>query len=133
MNIYFFLADALVVFHFAYVLIVVGGMAAILLGIVLRWSWVRNFWFRSIHLAMIGIVVFETFFDINCPLSDWEDALRLAGGGTVKSGTFIGRWVQSVMFFDAPWLWIILYSYFGLLVLLTFIFAPPRWPWRKNH
>ena len=30
--------------------------AAILAGIALRWSWVRSFWFRTIHLLMIAVV-----------------------------------------------------------------------------
>jgi hypothetical protein len=136
MNFYLFLADALVAFHFAYVLFVVGGMAAILLGIVLRWSWVRNFWFRSIHFLMIAIVVLETFFSIKCPLTDWEDSLREAGDGTVASGTFIGRWLQSVMFYDpsvVPTIVLsVCYIIFGLCVLLAFIFAPPRWPRRRR-
>jgi hypothetical protein len=132
MNLYFFLADTIVLIHFAYVLFVLVGMAAIVAGIALRWSWVRNFWFRSIHLAMIGVVVLETAFGVTCPLTEWEDSLRIAGGGTVESGTFIGRWVQSVMFFDASRLLSVCYIVFGLLVLLTFIFAPPRRPWRKK-
>ena len=48
------LADVIVVLHAAYVSFVVFGLAAILLGIVFRWSWVRNVWFRAIHLIAIG-------------------------------------------------------------------------------
>ena len=51
------LADLIVVFHAAYVSFVVFGLVAILLGVVFRWSWVRNLWFRAIHLTVIGIVV----------------------------------------------------------------------------
>jgi hypothetical protein len=132
MNFYLFLADVLVVIHFAYVLFVVLGMAAILAGIVFRWSWVRNFWFRSIHFLMIAVVVFETLFGIICPLTEWEDRLREAGGMPVESESFIGRCVQSIMFFHAPLLLPVCYCIFGLLVLLTLIFAPPRWP-RRRH
>jgi hypothetical protein len=132
MDIRIVLADALVVIHFAYVLFVAGGMIAILLGILRHWSWVRNFWFRAIHLLLIGIVVVETFLNIECPLTDWEDSLREAAGVTVEKGTFIGRWVHALMFFNAPWLWPIVYSLFGLAVLLAFIFAPPRRPWSSH-
>ena len=55
-------------------------MAAILAGVCLRWSWVRNFWFRAIHLLLIGIVVVESLCSINCPLTDWENRLREASG-----------------------------------------------------
>ena len=30
----------------------------VLAGAVLGWRWIRNFWFRLIHLGMIGLVVF---------------------------------------------------------------------------
>ncbi len=53
------LADLIVVTHAAYVCFVVFGLAAVLVGVVLRWKWVRNPWFRGIHLAAIGIVVAE--------------------------------------------------------------------------
>jgi hypothetical protein len=43
------LADVIVVIHAAYFYFVVFGLAAILLGVALRWSWVRNRWFRSFH------------------------------------------------------------------------------------
>lgn len=136
MNLYLFLADVLVAIHFAYVFFVVGGMAAILAGIVLRWSWVRNFWFRSIHFLMMAVVVVETVFGIKCPLTDWEDRLREAGGVPIESETFIGRWIQSVMFYEPtnvpPSVLSVCYFIFGLCILLVFIFAPPRWPWRKQ-
>ena len=41
------LADLIVVLHAAYVSFVVFGLAAILLGVVFRWRWVRNVWFRG--------------------------------------------------------------------------------------
>jgi len=44
------LADIVLVVHFAFVLFVVGGLVLIWIGVVLRWAWVRNFWFRVAHL-----------------------------------------------------------------------------------
>ena len=58
------LADLIVVLHATYVSFVVFGLVAILLGIVFRWSWVRNIWFRSIHLIAIAIVVGESLAGI---------------------------------------------------------------------
>ena len=68
-------------FHATYFSFVVFGLVLILLGIVFRWDWVRNFWFRSLHLAAIGIVVLEAFVGMNCPLTDWEQRLRHTGRG----------------------------------------------------
>lgn len=131
MNFYGLLADTIVVLHFAYVATVVGGLAVILLGLALRRSWARNFWFRSIHLAMIAIVVVEGWCGVLCPLTDWENQLRELGGQTTQTGSFIGRWVHDLLFVDmTPAELTVYYAAFGALVLLTFILAPPRWPRR---
>src|SRR5262249_2616892 len=86
-----FLADVLVAIHVAYVSFVVLGMAAILLGTLLKWKWVRNPWFRVSHFVAIVIVALEAIFGIACPLTVWEDQLRRSAGQTVAGGTFVGR------------------------------------------
>lgn len=53
-------ADAIVVAHLIYVSFVIFGLVLILLGRALGWTWVRNSWFRVIHLSMIMIVVVES-------------------------------------------------------------------------
>jgi hypothetical protein len=69
------LADVIVTVHFAYVAFVIVGLAFTLIGAALHWTWVRNFWFRIIHLLMIGIVVAEAWLGIVCPLTTWENRL----------------------------------------------------------
>ena len=94
MNVYRFLADAVVLVHLGYVAFVVLGMAAILAGVALRWPWVRNFWFRAVHFLMIAVVVAESLCGMLCPLTDWEDRLRELAGEPNEPGSFIGRWVR---------------------------------------
>ena len=84
-----FLADVVVFVHVAYVGFVVVGLFLIFLGRLLRWNWVRNFWFRAIHVTMIGIVVVEALFGITCPLTTWENRLREMNGETAYQGSFI--------------------------------------------
>ncbi len=125
------LADLIVAIHAAYASFIVLGLGAILIGIGFRWDWIRNFWFRSIHLTMIGIVVAEEFVGMKCPLTSWEDQLRTAAGQAGYSGDFIGHWAHQLIFYDAPpWGFTVIYILFGLVVLGTFILAPPRWPGR---
>jgi hypothetical protein len=127
---YRLLADAIVTIHFAYVAFVVVGQLLILLGICCRWRWVRNPWFRCLHLAAILIVAGESLLQITCPLSDWEDALRTAAGETVDQGTFLGRWLHYLFRYDLPqdhWIFRTSYISFALLVLVTFLLAPPAW------
>ena len=54
---YGILADLVVVAHFAYVLFVILGLLAVLVGRFAGWKWTRKFWFRVVHLTMIAIVV----------------------------------------------------------------------------
>lgn len=121
-------ADAIVVLHMAYVLFVIFGFLLTIAGCALRWRWIRNPWFRGIHLAMILIVVAEAWVGMTCPLTTWEHQLRELAGGQVYQGDFIANLVHDWLFFDAPpWVFTAIYSLFGLGVLLTFILAPPRW------
>lgn len=121
------LADAIVVFHLAYVAFIVLGLAAILAGVVFRWSWVRNPVFRLIHLTMIGIVVGEALAGVPCPLTVWEKQLRLQAGQAAYPGDFLGYWAHRLIFYRAePWVFTVIYITFGAAVLAAFLLAPPR-------
>ena len=125
---YSLLADLLVTFHSAYVGFVVIGQLAILVGLALRWSWVRNLWFRLAHLLAITVVAVEAAFQITCPLTIWERDLRRLAGQEVVEGSFVGRLFHALLFPEGPpWLFHALHIGFGVLVLATFVLAPPRW------
>lgn len=124
---YRILADAIVVFHAAYVLWVILGLLLTLLGMFRRWQWIRNPWFRWSHLAMILIVVVESWLGIVCPLTTWEQALRAKAGDETYRGDFLANFVHEALFIEAPpWAFTVGYTIFGLLVLATFLWAPPR-------
>lgn len=125
---YGLLADVVVAIHVAYVSYVVVGQLAIFAGVVLRWQWIRNFWFRLTHLVAIGIVAFEAILNITCPLTKWEYELRLAAGQQPSGETFMGRLLHGVIYYNwPPWVFTVIYIGFAVLVLATFVFAPPRW------
>src|SRR5258706_1736093 len=92
------LADFILVIHFLFVLFVVGGLATIWIGAAAGWRWVRNFWFRIVHLAAISLVAAEALFGVVCPLTAWEDALR----GRNPEASFIARWIHRVLFYEFP-------------------------------
>ncbi len=120
------LADFVLLFHAAYVGYVVFGLVAIVLGIALGWSWVRNFWFRLTHLGAIGLVVAESIVGLACPLTTLENLLRQAAGQRGYAGGCVARWVQPLIFFDfPPWMFMVAYAVFGLIVAAVFYFAPP--------
>jgi hypothetical protein len=123
------LADLIVVIHAFFVAFVVFGMAAILAGVVFGWGWIRNFWFRALHLAAIGVVAAQAVAGVACPLTILENALRRQAGQATYPGAFIGYWAHRLIFFEAePWVFTLGYILFGLAVLAAFVLAPPRWP-----
>jgi len=133
--VYRILADIIVALHFAYVAFVVLALVVTLAGAALRWKWIRNFWFRAIHLAMIGFVVAEAWCGIVCPLTTWENGLRARAGQATYGGGFLANLLHDTMFFEAePWVFTVCYSLFGLLVLVAFVLAPPRIPeWLRRR
>jgi len=117
------LADAVLALHFAYVAFVVGGLGAIWLGCALGWRWVRNWWFRVLHLAAIGLVAVEAVLGLMCPLTLLEDWLR---PGAEAGVSFVQRWLHALLFYDWPlWVFAVLYLSFAALVALTFVLLPP--------
>jgi hypothetical protein len=123
-------ADLVLMLHFAYVLFVVLGMAVIWMGFFFYWAFVRNFWFRLAHLLAIGIVVVESLMGVVCPLTEWENQMRLrAGSDLIYPNSFIAYWVHRVMFYDASALtFTIIYLLFFSVVLLSFWLVTPQWP-----
>jgi hypothetical protein len=123
-----FLADLIVVIHLVIVSFCVGGEILILMGFALKWEWIRNTLFRVLHLAAILYVALEAILGITCPLTLWEYYLRLkAGQGSGEQLSFVASLVRKIIFYDfPPWVFTALYSGFGVLVLLTFIFIRPR-------
>jgi hypothetical protein len=125
---YGFGADVVVALHLAYVGFVLFGQVAILIGLLLGWGWVRNRWFRLGHLTAIVIVALEALLGIACPLTVWEENLRHLAGQEVTGDSFIGRCMHNMLFYSIePWVFTVCYVAFALLVIATFVLAPPRW------
>lgn len=116
-------ADLLVVFHFAIVVFIVGGLILTWVGGALGWGWVRNPWFRYAHLGGIAFVALEAIVGMTCPLTEWEDALR--GGGSGES--FVGRWVRYLLYYRAPeWVFAVMYVAWAAATVATLWLVPPR-------
>jgi hypothetical protein len=121
------LANAVLIAHFGVVLFIVAGLILTLIGGRLQWGWVRNFWFRAVHLAAIGYVVAESLLGIVCPLTSLEQWLRERGGQVSYDGDFIAYWLGKVMFYQAPpWVFIAAYSLFALVVIASWVIVRPK-------
>ena len=116
-------ADTLLVLHFAIVVFIVGGLVLTWGGALASWAWVRNPWFRYVHLGAIAFVALEAVIGMTCPLTVLEDALRGGSG----PGSFIGRWVQRLLYYRAPeWVFTALYVAWAAATLVTLRLVPPR-------
>ncbi|HZI33861.1 MAG TPA: DUF2784 domain-containing protein [Candidatus Binatia bacterium] len=127
------LADVVLMIHAAFIVFVVGGLVLIWVGGFRGWAFVRNLWFRAAHLAAIGVVVAESLSGVVCPLTVWEDKLRLLAGDQARSAgsSFIQDWVHRLIFFDLnERTFTIIYLGFFLAVALSLWLIPPRWPRR---
>ena len=125
------MADALLVLHFLIAGFIVLGLILVWIGAAFRtasgsttrWAWIRDPWFRYLHLAAIAFVAAEALLGYACPLTLWEDLLR----GGARPETFVGRWVYRFLYYDAPeWIFTTLYTAWATATLLTLGLAPPR-------
>jgi hypothetical protein len=125
---YRLLADAVLVLHLGVVAFVIGGLLLVVIGNRRGWPWVNAGWFRLAHLAAIGFVVAQSWLGDLCPLTTLESWLRLqAGGPAYGHQGFIEHWVGRILFYDAPaWLFTVVYTVFGLLVVAAWWRYPPR-------
>lgn len=120
-------ADVVLALHVAIVVFVVFGLVLIVAGNLRGWRWVNALWFRLAHLAAIAVVVAESWIGMVCPLTTLELWLRSQSQGAVYEGSFIGHWLQRVLYYDAPpWVFTLGYTVFGMIVVATWWRYPPR-------
>ncbi|MBV8211483.1 MAG: DUF2784 domain-containing protein [Burkholderiaceae bacterium] len=116
-------ADAVLAVHCAIVTFITAGLPLIWIGAALRWSWVRLFWLRALHLGAIAFVALESLVGIACPLTVWEAALRHR---QLPAG-LIQQWVERALFYEFPlWVFTLVYCVFTALVVATWWAVPPR-------
>lgn len=125
-------ADRVLMTHVAFVAFVIFGLFLIVCGGFRRWNWIRNPWFRMMHLVAIGVVVVQAWCGVICPLTTWEMSLREQAGDQTYGGTFIAHWLHKLLYYEAsPWAFVVCYTIFGLVVVSTWFGFRPR-PFRTS-
>jgi hypothetical protein len=120
-------ADLILLLHAMLVAFIIAGLILIIIGGVRSWSWVRNPWFRTAHLAAIGVVAVQSWFGAICPLTTWEMALRFRAGGAVYPGSFLSHWLEALIYYRAPlWVFAICYTLFAAVVVAGWFWVRPR-------
>ena len=126
-TVYLVAADVMLLLHVVLVAFVVLGLLLIFVGKFRVWRWIRNPWFRLTHLAVIAVVVVQSWFGFICPFTSIEMALRSQAGFAVYSGSFLSHWLDKMLYYPLPsWVFVVAYTLFGVLVCLAWLWVRPR-------
>ncbi len=131
---YALLADLIVTVHLLVVLFMVLGFLGICVGWPLGWSWIRNPWFRSAHLAIMAYIVFNAWRGELCFLTHWEADVRAAAGqSSLVEASFVGRLMHELTFVEmAQETLDRIYMVLGGLFLVQCLWIRPR-PFRSSE
>ena len=108
-------ANLVLFLHFCIIIFIISGFLLIPIGYVLSWHWVKNKFYRIMHLILFCFITFQTLMGLKCPLTTIENNLR----EVFYSDSFIVFWVQKLIFWNLPTIFFV-YLYSSLL-LWTFI------------
>lgn len=129
-------ADILTIVHFSITAVVVGLQFLILLGGVLGWRWVRNFWLRLFHLLAILVVAGQGVNAVVCPFTSWEAALRGGRLDNLGDANPVAAWCNRRQYTefapehqaDGARMFAIGYVVFGLIVVASWFLVRPIVP-----
>ncbi|MFH1913679.1 MAG: DUF2784 domain-containing protein [Pseudomonadota bacterium] len=122
------LADLILAVHVLFAAYNVLGLAVVWIGALARWRFVGNRWFRGTHLAAMGVVVAEALLGVACPLTVWENQLRVEAGQGPYAESFLSHWAERFFYFDAPpEVFTAIYAAFFALMVLSVWLVPVRW------
>ncbi len=120
------LAGIVLAIHVAIILFNIFGLVAVPLGAWRRWTFVRGFWWRALHLASLVAVAAQALVGRACFLTLWQADLE---GGGQAAPPLIYAWVNGLIYYRLP-LWIFAAAYVAVLAyaLLLWRLVPPRPP-----
>ena len=120
------LALAMLAVHVAVIAFNVFGLIAIPLGSLFDWRFVRVFWWRALHLALLAVLVLQALFGRPCFLTLWQAALEQDAAALASREPLIPRFVESVIFWPLPiWFFAALYVAVGIYALALWQLVPP--------
>ena len=123
---YVALAQAVLIFHFGIVLFNLGGLILIPLGAWRGWAFIRIWWWRALHAAVLAVVAIQAVLGRACFLTLWQADLLRRAGEAGADAPLIMRIVNRLMFWPLPlWVFAVAYVTVCVLVLLLWLLVPP--------
>ena len=122
------LSEIVLLFHFSIFLFIIISFILIPLGYQKKWKWVKNKYYRLIHLVLMGIIFIETILGFMCPLTTLENFLR----NDIEINNKITQIIHQIMYWDLPsYQFIILYLLSLLYLIFLWLFFKPNF--KKNN
>ena len=118
------LSEIVLLLHFSIFLFMILSFILIPYGYYQNWEWVKNIYFRSIHLILMGIILIETILGFMCPLTILENFLR----ADKKIDNIFSKIIHQIMYWDfTNYQFIILYLLsLSYIIFLWFSFRPSQ-------
>jgi len=127
------LADAIFWTHVAVIAFNIFGLVAVPLGAWRGGHFVRIFWWRALHLGVLGLVALQALLGQACVLTIWQSDLLVRAGKPASDAPLIQRWLAEIIFWSLPlWVFVLLYLAIWIYALLLWRLVPPRLPWRRS-
>ncbi|MGB8180936.1 MAG: DUF2784 domain-containing protein [Stellaceae bacterium] len=121
------LAFAVLAVHLGVIAFNVVGLVAVPIGAWRGWRWVRIFWWRALHLALLCVVALQALFGRACFLTLWQAALEQDAGAPASREPLIARWIDSLIFWNLPiWVFAALYGAVLVYALALWRWVPPE-------
>lgn len=116
-------ALAVLAVHLGVIAFNVGGLVVVPLGAWRGWRWVRIFWWRAVHLALLFVVALQALFGRACFLTLWQAALEQGASAPAPREPLIARWVESAIFWNLP------IGFFAALYVAVLVYTLALWRW----
>ena len=118
-----FLADLILIIHFAVVLFIIFGFCFPIFY-KFKFNFAKNYYIRIIHISLITIVLVETLAGVICPLTIIENLLR----NSTQSESLIAKLLRDLLFWDfsISYFLLIYFVCFSWTVFIWFFFPPNK-------
>lgn len=112
------LADAVILIHLVWIVAVLGGVL---------WTRGRPV-LTSLHLACLVWGIIVELGPWPCPLTMLENYLEARGGAQSAQENFILRWVQALIYPNAPY-WLVTTAGVAACSIILLVYARRAWVW----
>jgi hypothetical protein len=123
-------ALSILVLHFAIIAFNIAGCVLIPVGAWQHWRWVREFWWRLVHVLSLAAVAAQALAGRACFLTIWQADVS----GTPHAQPLVAGWINRLIYLPLPlWMFAVAYVVVCVYVIALWILVRPRWPRRRGE